>query len=151
MQPLWLLTSSSSQLCFALSLLPSNPQYPSQVLALEAIYLPFIVLGALPSFTAISRTGQTKVLNRRILVLLPIPLAAQTTCFLQTMHSVFATSTPLEGLNEGSTPGGRGGTWVFFGRVCAARNSKLAPRSKKKIPLKLIPRSRNGPILYTPF
>ena len=32
-----------------------------------------------------------------------------------------------------------GGTWVFFGRVCAARDSKLAPRS------------RNGPIFYTPF
>ena len=28
----------------------------------------------------------------------------------------------------------RGGTWVFFGWVCAARDSKLAPRSKKKIP-----------------
>ena len=57
--------------------------------------------------------------------------------------------------------GGRGSTWVFFGWVCAARDSKLAPRSKKKIPLKLIPRSRvrpkliprsrNGPIFYTLF
>ena len=83
------------------SLLPSNPQYPSQVLALEAIYLLFIVLGAPP--TTISRTGQTKVLNRRVLVLLPIPLAAQTRCFLQTAHNVFATSTPLEDLNGGST------------------------------------------------
>ena len=27
-----------------------------------------------------------------------------------------------------------GGTWVFFGWVCAARASKLAPRSKKKFP-----------------
>ena len=72
-------------------------------MALEAIYLPFIVLGALPSFTTISRTGQTKVFNRRILVLLPIPLAAQTTCFLQTVHNVFATSTPLEDLIGGST------------------------------------------------
>ena len=45
----------------------------------------------------------------------------------------------------------RGGTWVFFGRVCAARNSKLSPLSKKKFPLKLIPRCRNGPIFYTPF
>ena len=27
-----------------------------------------------------------------------------------------------------------GGTWVFFGWVCAARDSKLAPRSKKKFP-----------------
>ena len=25
-----------------------------------------------------------------------------------------------------------GGTWVFFEWVCAARDSKLAPRSKKK-------------------
>ena len=31
------------------------------------------------------------------------------------------------------TPGG-GGTWVFFGWVCAAQDSKLAPRSKKKFP-----------------
>ena len=30
------------------------------------------------------------------------------------------------------TPGG--GTWVFFGWVCAARDSKLAPRSKKISP-----------------
>ena len=28
----------------------------------------------------------------------------------------------------------RGGTWVFFGWVCAARDSKLAPRSKKTFP-----------------
>ena len=48
-------------------------------------------------------------------------------------------------------PGGGRGTWVFFGWVCAARDSKLAPRSKKKFPLKLIPRSRNGPMFYTPF
>ena len=45
----------------------------------------------------------------------------------------------------------RGGTWVFFGWVCAALDSKLAPRSKKIIPLKLIPRSENRPIFYTPF
>ena len=30
-------------------------------------------------------------------------------------------------------PGG-GDTWVFFGWVCAARASKLAPRSKKNSP-----------------
>ena len=30
--------------------------------------------------------------------------------------------------------GGGGGTWVFFGWVCAARDSKLAPRSKKNFP-----------------
>ena len=29
---------------------------------------------------------------------------------------------------------GGGGTWVFFGWVCAARDSKLAPRSKKNFP-----------------
>ena len=27
-----------------------------------------------------------------------------------------------------------GGTWVFFGWVCAAQDSKLAPRSKKNFP-----------------
>ena len=32
----------------------------------------------------------------------------------------------------GTNPGG--GTWVFFGWVCAARDSKLAPRSKKISP-----------------
>ena len=31
-------------------------------------------------------------------------------------------------------PGGGGGSWVFFGWVCAARDSKLAPRSKKISP-----------------
>ena len=31
------------------------------------------------------------------------------------------------------TPGG-GGTWVFFGWVCAARDSNLAPRSRKNFP-----------------
>ena len=45
----------------------------------------------------------------------------------------------------------RGGTWVFFGWVCTARDSKWTPRSKKKkFPLKLIPRSRNRPIFNTP-
>ena len=48
-------------------------------------------------------------------------------------------------------PEWEGVTWVFFGRVCAARDSKLAPRSRKKFPLKLTPRSRNGPIFYTSF
>ena len=33
---------------------------------------------------------------------------------------------------EGFTPGG--GTWVFFGWVCAARDSKMAPRSGKNFP-----------------
>ena len=54
-------------------------------------------------------------------------------------------------IEGGKIPGGGGGTWVFFGWVCAARDSKLAPRSRKKIPLKFIPRSKNGPIFYTPF
>ena len=31
-------------------------------------------------------------------------------------------------------PGGEGGTWVFFGWVCAARDSKLVPRSRKNLP-----------------
>ena len=54
-----------------------------------------------------------------------------------------------------------GGTWVFFGWVCAARDSKLAPHSKKYFPLKLIPllemaqffkpRSRIHPKTDTPF
>ena len=58
----------------------------------------------------------------------------------------------------GLSPGGGGVTWVFFGWVCSARDSKLAPRSKKNFPsnwypvlefaLKLIPRSRNGPIFF---
>ena len=34
----------------------------------------------------------------------------------------------------------QGGTWVFFGWVCAPRDSKLAPRSKK-----------NSPKIDTPF
>ena len=33
---------------------------------------------------------------------------------------------------DGGTGGG--GTWVFFGWVCAARDSKLASRSKKNSP-----------------
>ena len=69
------------------------------------------------------------------------------------------------------SPDPGGGTWVFLGWVCAAWDSKLALRSKKISPiidtpiekwakflypvlefaLKLIPRSRNGPIFYTPF
>ena len=43
--------------------------------------------------------------------------------------------------------GGGGSTWVFFGWVCAAQDSKLAPHSKKNS-LKI---DRNGPIFYTPF
>ena len=37
-------------------------------------------------------------------------------------------------LAEVFPPGGGGGTWVFFGWLCAARDPKLAPRSKKKFP-----------------
>ena len=47
-------------------------------------------------------------------------------------------------------PGG-GGTWVFFGWVCAARASKLAPRSKENFSQKLILRSRIRPKTDTPF
>ena len=42
----------------------------------------------------------------------------------------------------GIYPGG--GTWVFFGWVCATRDSKLAPRSRKDFP-------SNWPIFHTPF
>ena len=45
----------------------------------------------------------------------------------------------------------RGGTWVFFGWVRAAETPNWRPVLKKKIILKLIPLSRNGPIFYTPF
>ena len=41
----------------------------------------------------------------------------------------------IESLNNNCFPPlGGGGTWVFFGWVCAAWDSKLAPRSKKKFP-----------------
>ena len=39
----------------------------------------------------------------------------------------------LENADLENTPGG-GGTWVFWGWVCAARDSKLATRSKKISP-----------------
>ena len=42
--------------------------------------------------------------------------------------SWFASSSPRGG------GGGGGGPWVFFGWVCAARDTKLAPRSRKKFP-----------------
>ena len=55
----------------------------------------------------------------------------------------------------------QGGTWVFFGWVCAARDSKLAPRSTKKFPSNIypvlemgqffIPRSRIRPKTDAPF
>ena len=68
-------------------------------------------------------------------------------------------------------PGGGGHQGIFWVGICAARDSKLPPRSKTNSPkidtpfqkwanflypvlefaLKLIPRSRNGPIFYTPF
>ena len=57
--------------------------------------------------------------------------------------------------------GGGGGTWVSFGWACAARDTKLAPRSKKispKIDIQFlevgqffIPRSRIRPKTDTPF
>ena len=40
--------------------------------------------------------------------------------------------TPL--IEIGFSPGGGGDNWVFFGWVYAARDSKLASRSKKKFP-----------------
>ena len=58
------------------------------------------------------------------------------------------------------TPRG-GGTWVFFGWVCASRDSKMAPRSRKNFPLNwypvlemgqfFIPRSRIRRKTDTPF
>ena len=54
-----------------------------------------------------------------------------------------------------------GGTWVFFGWVCASRDSKEAPRSRKNFPSNwypvvemgqfFIPRSRIRPKTDTPF
>ena len=35
---------------------------------------------------------------------------------------------------EEQNPRGGGGPWVFFGWVCAAQDSKLAPRSKNNFP-----------------
>ena len=35
---------------------------------------------------------------------------------------------------KGKAPGRGGGNWVFYGWVCAARDSKLAPCSKKNFP-----------------
>ena len=50
-------------------------------------------------------------------------------CVLQLNEFVYVLVYPQQ---LTSTPGG--GTWVFFGWVCAARDSKLAPRSKKNSP-----------------
>ena len=48
---------------------------------------------------------------------------------------VASTGTPAEqSSDEDGEYIARGGTWVFFGWVCAARDSKLAPRSKNKFP-----------------
>ena len=69
------------------------------------------------------------------------------TCDLKRLY--FGSGNIKQGEHIHQPPGG--GTWVFFGWVGAARDSKLAPRSKKKIPLKLIPRSGNGPFFYSPF
>ena len=41
-----------------------------------------------------------------------------------------------------------GGTWVFFGCVCAARDSKLAARSKKISPKTDIPFEKWANFLY---
>ena len=45
---------------------------------------------------------------------------------------------------------GGGGTWVFLGGYVPPGTPYWHP-VLKKFPLKLIPRSRNGPIFYTPF
>ena len=37
----------------------------------------------------------------------------------------------LKNSNAMASRNPEGGTWVFFGWVCAARDSKLAPRSRK--------------------
>ena len=39
-----------------------------------------------------------------------------------------------EDRGSGTVAGGAGGPWVFLGWVCAAQDSKLAPRSKKNFP-----------------
>ena len=44
-----------------------------------------------------------------------------------------------------------GGTRVFFGWVYVPPGTPNCHPVLKKIPLKLIPRSRNGPIFYTQF
>ena len=47
----------------------------------------------------------------------------------------FLLKSPVVNYKDTLKPGGGGGgTWVFFGWVCAARDSKLAPRSKKNFP-----------------
>ena len=46
--------------------------------------------------------------------------------------------------------GGGEGTWVFFGGYVPPGTPNSYPVLKKKIPLKLMPLSRNGPIFYTP-
>ena len=41
---------------------------------------------------------------------------------------------PAENIRKLNCLKPRGGSWVFFGWVCAARDSKLPPRSKKNLP-----------------
>ena len=57
--------------------------------------------------------------------------------------------TPL--IEIGFSPGGGGGQLgIFWVGICRP-GLQIGIPFKKKIPLKLIPRSRNGPIFYTPF
>ena len=44
-----------------------------------------------------------------------------------------------------------GGIWVFFWVGMCRPGLQIGTPFLKKFPLKLIPRSRNGPIFYTPF
>ena len=47
-------------------------------------------------------------------------------------------------------PGGGGHLGIFWVGMCRP-GLQIGTPFYKKIPLKLIPRSRNGPIFYTPF
>ena len=56
---------------------------------------------------------------------------------IRALGSLFVTTmfaSRLGSWNWGAMNPGGGGTWVFFGWVFAARDSKLAPRSNKKFP-----------------
>ena len=69
------------------------------------------------------------------------PIRSTTLIWVVTRISALVSQTSFSGETSGSAlEGGRVGTWVFFGWVCAAQDSKLAPRSKK-----------NSPKIDTPF
>ena len=54
------------------------------------------------------------------------------TCISSDYWERTGTSFKMACQGRGKNPGG--GTWIIFGWVCAARDSKLAPRSKKNFP-----------------